>query len=74
MGALLKHEMNHLRFAVNTAKEIKETIYNSRNLTDKQLQQRLGYLIQKNQEFDFEYDQETRNGLHEGVSLDPNAC
>ena len=73
-AALIEHEMNHLSHALETARKIKDTIENSKGLTEKALNIKLHHLLQKNREFDLHYDKDTKNGRAEGVLLDTDAC
>lgn len=72
--ALLKHELNHLDFAAKTASKVMETIKKSDSMSEKELNQRLAVLLQKNREFDLQYDKDTHHGLHEGVLIDTDRC
>lgn len=74
IGALIEHEINHLNNAVKTARKVKEVIENSKGLTETALNVKLQTLLQKNREFDQNYDIHTKNGRVEGVLLDTDAC
>lgn len=74
MDAILRHEMNHLNNSIKTASKILKTIESSEGLSEEELNQRLAILLQKNREFDLQYDKDTHHGLHEGVLIDTDKC
>lgn len=74
MNELIAHEVNHLKFALETAKKVQSTIYSAKGLSEKELNFRLELLLNENRKLDLQYDLDTKNGRTEGVFLDIDAC
>ncbi len=73
-AALLQHEFDHARQALNTAKNIEKAIKKiskRRTLSTQEAHLLARRLVKRNNEWDINYDQRTRNGQVQGVTLQP---